>query len=128
MEEVGGKVAWGENVFDEGGEEVKRVFFGGHDEEEGGGEEVHALAVADCGVAEGVGREDLAELGGAGAEAEEDVGRESAGDVLFDLGESVRVGREGEEGLVVAGDAEGAGAGAFGPDLRILIKHETGRR
>lgn len=104
--------------FDHGGEKPEGVFGGGHDEQEGGGDEVHALAVSDFGVAAGVGEEDFVEFGDAGAFAEEDVIGEGAGDVHLDLeGDGGIVGAVGDEVVVVAWDAEGGGAGAFGPDF-----------
>lgn len=62
-----------EDVFNHAGEDPEGVFGGGHNKEEGAGDEIHALAVAYFWVAAGVGEEDFVKFGDAGAFAEENV-------------------------------------------------------
>ncbi len=105
-EERGAVVARREDGLDDGGKQPEGVFGGGHDEQEGGGHEVHALAVAELRVAARVGEEDFAQLGHAGAGAEEDIIGHGAVDVHVDLREGLRViGAVLDEVVVVAGDA-----------------------
>jgi len=126
-EERGAVVARREDGLDDGGEQPEGVFGGGHDEQEGGGDEVHALAVAELRVAARVGEEDFAELGHARAGAEEDIVGHGAVDVHGDLREGLGVvDAVLDEVVIVARDAQGGGAAAFGPDLGAVGDGDAG--
>jgi len=113
-------VCW-EYVLDHAGKDPECVFGCGHDEQEVGRYQVHALAVTNDSITTSIGQEDLVEFSNARALAEEDVVGEGAVYVHLDLGNDGRVNRLAgsvvDKVIVVTRDTKSRRPAALCPDL-----------
>ena len=111
-------IVLGKDALNDGCEQPKSVFGGGHNKQKGRRDQIHALAVPDERVTPRVGEEDFVELADTRPFAEENIIGQCAANIHLNLGDDVGVVvLARDEIVIVTGDTESCGATALGPNF-----------